>query len=148
MANGVARKRSWCELVSAVKATRNLSCRHSSRTPNNFTFSNTKLYPPALSEERSEYTLFYLCSKVNESDKKSPVPTASWHLLLDLDGLRPFQSFSREGELLSERKRLGSFGITSYEYVKNSKSILFPACSSLNMCRDHVLPPVSVVLVL
>ena len=148
MADGVTRKRSWCELLSAVKATRNLSCGHSSRTPNNFTFSDTKLYFLALPEGRSEYTLFYVDLKVNETDEKLPIPTASWHLLLDLDGLRPFQGFSREEELLRERKRLGSFGITSYEYDKNSRSILFPASSSLYMCRDHVLPSVSVVLVL
>ena len=81
MADGVARKRSWCELVSAVKATRNLSCGHSSWTPNNFTFSDTKLYFPALPEGRSEYTLFYLDLKVNELDEKSRIYAASWHLL-------------------------------------------------------------------
>ena len=94
--------------------------------------------------------MFYVDLKVNGTDEKSPIPTASWHLLLGLDGLQPLQGFSREEELLRERKRLGrpSFRITSYEYNKNSRSILFPASSSLYMCRDHVLPSVSVVLVL
>ena len=67
----------------------------------------------------------------------------SWHL--DWEG--PFQGFSREEELLRERKRLGSFEITSYEYDKNPRSILISASSSLYMCRDHVLSSVSVVLV-
>ena len=138
------RKRSWSELLAAVKATRNLSYGQSSRTPNNFTFSDSKLYFLALPEGRSEYTLFYVDLKINEGYELSGIiPTAPWHQLLDLDGLRPFQGFSREEELLRERKRLGSFGITSYEYDKNSRSILFPACSSLYICKDHVLPSVS-----
>lgn len=148
MYNGTSRKRSWCELLTAVKATRTLSLRQSTRTPNNFTFSDTKLYFLALPENRSEYTLFYVDLKPGEQAEQLAVtPTASWHLLLDLDSLRPFQGFSREEQLLRERKRLGSFGITSYEYDKNSRSILFPACSSLYMCRDHVLPSVSTFII-
>ena len=144
MTDGGAKKRSWIELLTAVKETRSLTCGQSIRTPNNFTFSETKLYFLALPEGRSEYTLFYvdLHSNCNEA---SLVSTAKWHLLLDLDSLRPFQGFSREEALLRERKRLGSFGITSYEYDKNSRSIMFPACSSLYMCKDHVLPSVSTV---
>lgn len=149
MLNGTGRKRSWSELLAAVKQTRSLSGRQSSRTPNNFTFSDTKLYFLALPEKRSEYTLFYVVLKNGEQNQQSPViATASWHLLLDLDGLRPFQGFSREEQLLRERKRMGSFGITSYEYDKNSRSILFPACSSLYMCKDHVLPSVSKIRIL
>ena len=147
MFNGTNRKRSWSELLAAVKATRSLclSGRQSTRTPNNFTFSDTKLYFLALPENRSEYTLFYVDLKPGEQgEQPAIVPSAQWHLLLDLDSLRPFQGFSREEQLLRERKRMGSFGITSYEYDKNSRSILFPACSSLYMCRDHVLPSVSV----
>jgi dipeptidyl-peptidase 9 len=147
MFNGTNRKRSWSELLAAVKATRSLclSGRQSTRTPNNFTFSDTKLYFLALPENRSEYTLFYVDLKPGEQgEQPAIVPSAQWHLLLDLDSLRPFQGFSREEQLLRERKRMGSFGITSYEYDKNSRSILFPACSSLYMCRDHVLPSVSI----
>ena len=145
MFNGTNRKRSWPELLKAVKTTRSISGRQSSRTPNNFTFSDAKLYFLALPENRSEYTLFYVYLKPKEQiDDQAIVPLAQWHLLLDLDSLRPFQGFSREEQLLRERKRMGSFGITSYEYDKNSRSILFPACSSLYMCRDHVLPSVSI----
>lgn len=147
--NGTSRKRSWSELLAAVKSARSrcLAGRQSSRTPNNFTFSETKLYFLALPEDRSEYTLFYVELKSGEQGQQlGVVPTAKWHLLLDLESLRPFQGFSREEQLLRERKRMGSFGITSYEYDKNSRSILFPACSSLYMCRDHVLPSVSAKL--
>ena len=147
MFNGTSRKRSWLELLAAVKASRSLSGRQSSRAPNNFTFSDTKLYFLSLPEQRSEYTLFYVDLKPKEQlDHVTNIATAQWHLLLDLDSLRPFQGFSREEQLLRERKRMGSFGITSYEYDKNSRSILFPACSSLYMCKDHVLPSVSIVI--
>lgn len=150
MFNEPGRKRSWIDLISTVKTSRSLHSRRSIRTPNNFTFSDSKLYFLALPENRSEYTLFYVDLRQGENGNRTAgrVEVPTWHLLLDLDSLGPFQGFSREEQLLRERKRMGSFGITSYEYDKNSRSILFPACSSLYMCKDHVLPSVSINVIL
>lgn len=44
--------------------------------------------------------------------------------------------YSREEELLRERKRLGVFGITSYDFHPQSGLFLFQASNSLFHCRD------------
>ena len=44
--------------------------------------------------------------------------------------------YSREEELLRERKRLGVFGITSYDFHSESGLFLFQASNSLFHCRD------------
>lgn len=44
--------------------------------------------------------------------------------------------YSREEELLRERKRLGVFGITSYDFHGESGLFLFQASNSLFHCRD------------
>ncbi|ETE59655.1 Dipeptidyl peptidase 9, partial [Ophiophagus hannah] len=44
--------------------------------------------------------------------------------------------YSREEELLRERKRLGVFGITSYDFHRESGLFLFQASNSLFYCRD------------
>lgn len=45
--------------------------------------------------------------------------------------------YSREEQLLSERKRLTTFGITSYEINSESGRIVFPAASTLFQCNDN-----------
>ncbi|MED6243706.1 Dipeptidyl peptidase 9 [Ataeniobius toweri] len=46
------------------------------------------------------------------------------------------RGFSREEELLRERKRLGVSGITAYDYHQPSGLFLFQANNSLYYCRD------------
>lgn len=43
---------------------------------------------------------------------------------------------SREEQLLWERKRLATWGITSYEIHPDSGKLVFPAASSLYQCID------------
>lgn len=43
---------------------------------------------------------------------------------------------SREVQLMLERKRLSTWGITSYELHKNSGKIVYPASSTLFQCLD------------
>ena len=45
-------------------------------------------------------------------------------------------AYSREEELLRERKRLGAFGITSYDYHSQTGLFLFQASNSLFYCQD------------
>jgi len=45
-------------------------------------------------------------------------------------------AYSREEELLRERKRLGVFGITSYDYHADTGLFLFQASNSLFYCQD------------
>lgn len=43
---------------------------------------------------------------------------------------------SREVQLLLERKRLSTWGITSFELHKDSGKIVYPASSTLYQCLD------------
>ncbi|XP_063709274.1 dipeptidyl peptidase 9 [Culicoides brevitarsis] len=57
-------------------------------------------------------------------------------LLEPTSSLATGNSFSREMQLLLERKRLSIWGITSYEMHNASGKIVFPACSTLYHCLD------------
>uniref|UniRef100_A0A3Q3WCQ6 dipeptidyl-peptidase IV n=1 Tax=Mola mola TaxID=94237 RepID=A0A3Q3WCQ6_MOLML len=78
-----------------------------------------------------------LYSDIPKKVHKDRLLVLSWKQLLV-----PFQAsphhggFSREEELLRERKRLGVSGITSYDYHRPSGLFLYQANSSLYYCRD------------
>ena len=93
----------------------------------------SSLYFQALPSRRSEWTLFYVDFKFNQTEIL-PVHVAAEHLDFE--------------ELLKEKKRLGGFGIRSYQFYKKPRSMLFAVSSSLYMCRDHVLPSVSIDVLL
>lgn len=61
-----------------------------------------------------------------------------WQLLLEpsIPNLASSSSYARAFQLLLERKRLSTFGITSYELHKKSGRMIFPASSSLFQCLD------------
>ena len=94
----------------------------------------SSLYFQALPSRRSEWTLFYVDLKFNQTEIL-PVHVAAKHLL-DFE------------ELLKEKKQLGGFGIRSYQFYKKPRSMLFPVSCSLYLCRDNVLPSVSVGILL
>jgi len=57
-------------------------------------------------------------------------------LLEPTNTLTTNSAFSREVQLLLERKRLSIWGITSYELHQPSGRIVFPACNTLYHCLD------------
>lgn len=61
-----------------------------------------------------------------------------WQLLLEpsIPTLASNSTYARAFQLLLERKRLSTWGITSYELHKKSGRIIFPAASSLFQCLD------------
>lgn len=60
-----------------------------------------------------------------------------WLFVWFLSQATPHQgAYSREEELLRERKRLGAFGITSYDYHAQTGLFLFQASNSLFYCQD------------
>lgn len=61
-----------------------------------------------------------------------------WHLLLEpaIPSLSGANNYARAFQLLLERKRLSTWGITSYELHKPSGRIIFPASSSMYQCLD------------
>lgn len=68
----------------------------------------------------------------------SPAHANVVHLFPDVSlKATPHQgAYSREEELLRERKRLGAFGITSYDYHAQTGLFLFQASNSLFYCQD------------
>lgn len=62
----------------------------------------------------------------------------SWNLLLDptTPNLSSNNAYSREIQLLHERKRLSVWGISSYELHKQSGKIVFPVSNTFYQCLD------------
>uniref|UniRef100_A0A8C9JJN3 dipeptidyl-peptidase IV n=1 Tax=Panthera tigris altaica TaxID=74533 RepID=A0A8C9JJN3_PANTA len=75
--------------------------------------------------------------EVPEEVRKEALLLLSWKQMLDHFQATPHHGvYSREEELLRERKRLGVFGITSYDFHSESGLFLFQASNSLFHCRD------------
>ncbi|KAM9849126.1 dipeptidyl peptidase 9-like [Aulostomus maculatus] len=78
-----------------------------------------------------------LYSDIPKKIRKDALLVLSWKQMLDHFQASPHHGgFSREEELLRERKRLGVSGITSYDYHRPSGVFLFQANNSLYYCRD------------
>ncbi|XP_051930036.1 dipeptidyl peptidase 9-like [Hippocampus zosterae] len=78
-----------------------------------------------------------LYSDIPKKVHKDVLLILSWKPLLDHFQASPHPDiFSREEELLRERKRLGVSGITSYDYHRSTGLFLFQANSSLYYCVD------------
>uniref|UniRef100_A0A671KQG3 dipeptidyl-peptidase IV n=1 Tax=Sinocyclocheilus anshuiensis TaxID=1608454 RepID=A0A671KQG3_9TELE len=78
-----------------------------------------------------------LYSEIPKKIRKEALLVLSWKQMLDHFQATPHHGvYSREEELLRERKRLGVFGITSYDYHAQSGLFLFQASNSLFYCRD------------
>ena len=133
------RKRNWKELHHAVKQTRALQQGFVNRIPHSFTFNKDKLYFLAIPKGSRENTLHYVDLPERETLEANSIADLSvpkWNPVLDAFKISPFAGFSREEQLLRERKRLGSFGITSYEFDQSSQKFLFPASNGLYTCSD------------
>ncbi|XP_074000010.1 dipeptidyl peptidase 9 [Rhodnius prolixus] len=68
-----------------------------------------------------------------------PLGRLHWQQLLEFNfqSAPPSNRSSREEQLLLERKRLTTWGITSYELHPQSGKIVFPAASTLYQCVDN-----------
>ena len=127
----VNRKHTWKDLQFAVRATRSVQQKLISRIPNSFTFSGRRLYFLAAPRNSRENTIQY----VDIPCGGGAAECLEWTTLLHLE-TRQFTGFSREEQLMRERKRLGSFGITSYDYHNGSGRFLFAASNRLHTCID------------
>ena len=139
--------KSWSELRQAVRKTRRLASTLLNRVPNTFTFRSmstpngreVRLYYLGVPSGTRENTLLYVDVPLNESPDGN-VPQLEWKLLLEAFHATPLHGkFSKEELLLRERKRVGSFGITSYDYHDTSGKFVFPACNGLYMCCDKLV---------
>lgn len=141
---------SWTDLQRAVKNTRKLNYALSNKVLTGFTFRHvyskgghvSRIYflgvPNGGFMRDSSNTLLYVDVPNNNVENSNETKfKPEWHQLLEYFQ-NSSQSFSKEEQLLRERKRLGSFGITSYDVDINSGKFLFPACSTLFVCQDSV----------
>ena len=137
-------QRTWSQLRQAVKKTRRLATSVLNRVPHSFTFrhvetdqgTQTRLYFLGVPQGNRENTILYVDLS---PELRTEWDLLTWRCLLDSFHATPMHGqFSKEEQLLRERKRLGSFGITSYDYLEERGRFAFPACNSLFLCTDSL----------
>lgn len=97
--------------------------------------------------QNGKIRVYFLSAPVNEFEtllyvdlpNHGEVGQLPWQPLIESNFPSVIMSgrYSREEQLLSERKRLTTFGITSYEIDSESGRIIFPAASTLFHCNDN-----------
>uniref|UniRef100_A0AAQ5ZPR6 dipeptidyl-peptidase IV n=1 Tax=Amphiprion ocellaris TaxID=80972 RepID=A0AAQ5ZPR6_AMPOC len=133
-------KHSWEGLRDIIHCSRKYSGMIANKAPHDFQFVQKK-------DENGPHShrLYYLGNRENsllyseipKKIRKEALLVLSWKQMLDHFQATPHQgAYSREEELLRERKRLGAFGITSYDYHSRTGLFLFQASNSLFYCQD------------
>lgn len=141
--SNTAGKKTWEELRKSVRDTMKLLTSLAGSVPTSFTFRSaaasgklSRLYFLGIPSKGRENMLLYADITEDEHDKF----VLPWKPLIDT--LQPSWSsgqLSKEEQLMRERKRLGSYGITSYDFSEEKGRFVFPANSSLFMCEDSDL---------
>uniref|UniRef100_A0A673HD73 dipeptidyl-peptidase IV n=1 Tax=Sinocyclocheilus rhinocerous TaxID=307959 RepID=A0A673HD73_9TELE len=137
-------KHSWDGLRDIIHGSRKYSGMIINKAPHDFQFvqkhdesgpHSHRLYYLGMPYGSRENSLLY--SEIPKKIRKEALLVLSWKQMLDHFQATPHHGvYSREEELLRERKRLGVFGITSYDYHTQSGLFLFQASNSLFYCRD------------
>ncbi|KAB1259809.1 Dipeptidyl peptidase 9 [Camelus dromedarius] len=137
-------KHSWDGLRSIIHGSRKNSGLIVNKAPHDFQFvqktdesgpHSHRLYYLGMPYGSRENSLLY--SEIPRKVRKEALLLLSWKQMLDHFQATPHHGvYSREEELLRERKRLGVFGITSYDFHSESGLFLFQASNSLFHCRD------------
>lgn len=133
------RKLTWSELKTVVSDLRRQLSSLSTMVPTSITFrtlpdGRTRIYFLSTPQNGWETTLLY--ADVPNNNQPTSLRLL-WQCVIESN----FPSistnkFSREEQLLWERKRLTTWGINSYEIHSESGKIIFPAASSLFQCID------------
>uniref|UniRef100_A0A8B9RDR6 dipeptidyl-peptidase IV n=1 Tax=Astyanax mexicanus TaxID=7994 RepID=A0A8B9RDR6_ASTMX len=137
-------KHSWDGLREIIHGSRKYSGMIINKAPHDFQFvqkhddsgpHSHRLYYLGMPYGSRENSLLY--SEIPKKIRKEALLVLSWKQMLDHFQATPHHGvYSREEELLRERKRLGVFGITSYDYHAQSGLFLFQASNSLFYCHD------------
>ncbi|XP_028672429.1 dipeptidyl peptidase 9 [Erpetoichthys calabaricus] len=137
-------KHSWDGLRDIIHGSRKYSGMIVNKAPHDFQFvkkhddsgpHSHRLYYLGMPYGSRENSLLY--SEIPKKIRRETLLVLSWKQMLDHFQATPQHGvYSREEELLRERKRLGVFGITSYDYHSQSGLFLFQASNSLFYCRD------------
>ncbi|XP_043909724.1 dipeptidyl peptidase 9 isoform X2 [Protopterus annectens] len=137
-------KHSWNGLRDIIHSSRKYSGLIVNKAPHDFQFiqkndenspHSHRLYYLGMPYGSRENSLLY--SEIPKKVRKDSPLMLTWKQMLDHFQATPQHGmYSREEELLRERKRLGVFGITSYDFHRESGLFLFQASNSLFFCRD------------
>ncbi|XP_003492882.1 dipeptidyl peptidase 9 isoform X1 [Bombus impatiens] len=134
-------QRSWSELRSVVSdLRRKLSGVSVGSVPGSITFRSlpdgrTRIYFLSSPSNGWETTLLFV--DIAHSDHANGY-RLHWQPIIEANfqTVSSTKRLSREEQLLWERKRLATWGITSYEIHLDSGKLVFPAASSLYQCID------------
>ncbi|XP_033105730.1 dipeptidyl peptidase 9-like [Anneissia japonica] len=138
------RTHTWQDLRNAVKETRRVQSSLVFKVPTEFVFKKLvtadgirrRLYFLGVPFGGRENTLMYV-DIPGDVDTLGCVNLTKWQpLLVSYQGMTSKGGFSKIEQLLRERKRLGGFGITSYDIDVESGRFLFSAGCSLFYCTD------------
>lgn len=129
-------RRSWAQLKTTVLELRRQLSALSTTVPSSISFRSlpdgrTRIYFLSMPRNGWETTLLY--ADVGGGTMVSD--TLAWWPVIE-GSFQGVRRFSREEQLLWERKRLATWGITSYELHPVSGKLVFPAASSLFQCLD------------
>uniref|UniRef100_A0A667Z0N5 dipeptidyl-peptidase IV n=1 Tax=Myripristis murdjan TaxID=586833 RepID=A0A667Z0N5_9TELE len=137
-------KHTWDGLRKVVHSSRKNTATTINKAPHDFHFvqkldeassHSHRLYYLGMPYGSRENALLY--SDIPKKIRRDALLVLSWKPMLDRFQASPqHRGFSREEELLRERKRLGVYGITAYDHHGPSGLFLFQANSSLFYCRD------------
>lgn len=133
---------SWRMIHQNVVESRKLITMLASRVPGSFHFrtqttpsgNKTRLYFLGMTSKGRENTLLF--ADLPPVVPENPSILSQWPLLDSFPASIPLSQLSREEQLLRERKRMGTYGITSYELVESEGKFVFPASNSLFSCSD------------
>ncbi|XP_078468803.1 dipeptidyl peptidase 9 isoform X1 [Lampetra planeri] len=135
----------WEGLRDVIRSSRKHQGLLASKAPHEFIFvakngaptepHSHRVYYLGMPFGSRESSLLY--SEIPKSIDPDGFMILTWRQMLNHFTATPlFGAYSREEELLRERKRLGTFGITSYDHHKTSGTFLFQASGSLFYCQD------------
>lgn len=133
-------RKSWKELRNVVKNAKKLQLTLSNSVPHSFTFHR-------LSEVPTKFRLYFLGvpaggreNTILYTDFDAQTIEDATEQKLTFNPLIAFQgtgtSYTKEEQLLRERKRVGAYGITAYDYDSVSRSFAFSCGSSVFTVTD------------
>lgn len=130
-------KKTWQEFKEIVGELRKQLSALSTMAPTSVTFrtysdGRTRIFFLGSPGNGLESTLLY--TDIPKDEDTQPNATLPWFPVIESIGTTP--KFSREEQLMLERKRLATLGITSYEFHEESGKLVFPASSTLFHCTD------------
>ncbi|CAH0559459.1 unnamed protein product [Brassicogethes aeneus] len=132
-------KLTWSELKDVVSDLRRQLSGLSAPVPSSITFrtlqdGRTRIYFLGTPQNGWETTLLFADVP---NGTKSNTTKLQWQCVIESNfPSLSTNKFSREEQLLWERRRMATWGITSYEIHNESGKIVFPASSSLFYCVD------------